>query len=391
VWAALSCTADSATLGSSGAASVWRDFKNAPLANTWYSAALANALSGTDLDAASDAPQEIDARFNVNLGQPGCLDGVPFYLGLDNQHGDSAIDLVTVLQHEFAHGLGFQTFTSGFSGTQFSDAPSVWDHYLYDTVAGKLWKDMSNDERGTSAVSGSLVWNGPRVREAVPSVLVPGVPMLRIEAPTAVAGRYPIGTATFGPALANPPLSGEVIPLIDTAGNIGLACNPLSPQMMAALGGRIALIDRGSCLFITKVKNVQDAGAIGVLIVDNVPGGPPPGLGGVDPTITIPAVRLTNADGLALKHELLTRSRLRTGMIATLGLDLTIRAGADAANRPFMFAPNPYIFGSSISHWDLAAVPSLLMEPAINPDLTHEIAPPFDLTLPLLLDIGWKP
>jgi len=29
------------------------------------------------------------------------------------------------------------------------------------------------------------------------------------------------------------------------------------------------------------------------------------------------------------------------------------------------------------------------MEPAINPDLTHEVTPPFDMTFPLLQDIGW--
>ncbi len=37
-----------------------------------------------------------------------------------------------------------------------------------------------------------------------------------------------------------------------------------------------------------KVKNAQVAGAIAVLVADNVAGGPPAGLGGVDPTITIP-------------------------------------------------------------------------------------------------------
>ena len=39
--------------------------------------------SASDLD----PTPEIRARFNVNLGQPGCLDGRPFYLGLDNNHG----------------------------------------------------------------------------------------------------------------------------------------------------------------------------------------------------------------------------------------------------------------------------------------------------------------
>jgi hypothetical protein len=45
--------------------------------------------------------------------------------------------------------------------------------------------------------------------------------------------------------------------------------------------------------------------------------------------------------------------------------------------------------GSSLSHWEVIAFPNQLMEPAINPDLTHELIAPFDLTLTLLRDVGW--
>ena len=69
----------------------------------WYGKALANKLVGADLDPATP---DINANFNVNLGQPGCLTGIFFYLGLDNNHGNN-VDLVTVLTHEFGHGLGF--------------------------------------------------------------------------------------------------------------------------------------------------------------------------------------------------------------------------------------------------------------------------------------------
>jgi hypothetical protein len=54
-----------------------------------------------------------------------------------------------------------------------------------------------------------------------------------------------------------------------------------------------------------------------------------------------------------------------------------------------MYTPNPYQPGSSVSHWDTSATRNLLMEPAINGDLTHEVTVPFDLTLELFKDIGW--
>jgi len=37
----------------------------------------------------------------------------------------------------------------------------------------------------------------------------------------------------------------------------------------------------------------------------------------------------------------------------------------------------------------VTATPNLLMEPNISPDLTTTLVPPYDLTVPLLKDIGW--
>src|SRR5712691_8487357 len=80
-WEPLSCTSTTAVLGAAGTNSIWSDFPGATFPGTWYSAALANKLSGTDLDPGG---AEMRARFNINLGNSGCLDGKHFYLGLDN-------------------------------------------------------------------------------------------------------------------------------------------------------------------------------------------------------------------------------------------------------------------------------------------------------------------
>jgi hypothetical protein len=76
-------------------------------------------------------------------------------------------------------------------------------------------------------------------------------------------------------------------------------------------------------------------------------------------------------------------------MFSTIGVDTNIRQGADAAGRVMLYTPNPSVPGSSVSHWDTSAFANLLMEPAINGDLTHSVSTPFDLTLQFLLDIGW--
>jgi hypothetical protein len=389
----LSCSATSAVLGSAGARWLSRDFAGAPIPGSWFGGALSNKIVGYDefpADA-TDGGEEIRARFNSNLGQSGCLPGSPFYLGLDNNPPPGQINLVVVLLHEFAHGLGFQTYTSGLSGEQFLGYPSVWDHYLFDDTTGKTWVEMSDAERFASARNPrQLVWTGGNVTAAAPSVLVPGTPLLTVLAPSGVAGAYPVGTASFGPLLTAPGLTKQMMALIDAEGYLELACNPLSEDNQRRSKNRIAIVLRGTCAFTVKVRNAQDAGAVGVIVIDNVAGGPPAGLGGADPTITIPSARITLADGIALLGGLrFPPSDRSSGLVARLGVDTSVLAGADAAGRVLMYTPSPYQAGSSVSHWDTSAFRNLLMEPAINGDLTQSVKPPEDLTLPLFHDIGW--
>ncbi|MES2068856.1 MAG: PA domain-containing protein [Pseudomonadota bacterium] len=386
-WEPLSCTATSATLGSAGATSVFRDFAGAPISGSWYSGALTSKLVNSD---ANEGSPHIRARFNINLGKSTCLAGSPFYLGLDSNAG-TGVDLVTVLEHEFAHGLGFQTFTSGASGAQLSNFPSVWDNFLWDNSTSKRWVDMSNAERVTSALNfRKLAWLGANVNSKVPTVLSIGTPRLNISGPSAstAVGDYPVGTASFGVALSSPGVSGQLMPVVDQANGTGLACSPLTGGNALAVNGRVALIDRGTCGFAVKAKNAQDAGAIGVVIANNAAGSPP-SLGGADPTVVIPVISVSLADATILKAKLTKRTRTSSGVIANLAVNPNQYVGADTQGRMLMFTPNPYQSGSSVSHWDTLAFPNQLMEPAINSDLTHEVTVPFDLTFQLLKDIGW--
>ncbi len=171
-WENLTCDSSSGVLGSSGTQGIWRNFPGAPISNTWYGSALANSLAGVDLDPAN---AEIKARFNVGIGSSGCLEGREWYLGLDTNHGTN-INLVTVVLHEFSHGLGFQTFTnSSTTGAQMQGFPSVYDRFLYDSTTGKTWVQMNDAERLASAINtGNLVWVGPRGSSDSAGVLTAG-------------------------------------------------------------------------------------------------------------------------------------------------------------------------------------------------------------------------
>ncbi|HEY1089570.1 MAG TPA: PA domain-containing protein, partial [Burkholderiaceae bacterium] len=260
---ALTCTATSATLGSAGATSIFRNFTNAPVANTWYSYALANKLAGAYQGTLNAA--QITASFNSNLGMnANCLPGRTWYLGLDGNHGTD-IDFIVVLLHEMGHGLGFQTFTNGSSGAQNGGFPSIWDHFLMGTVTGKLWKDMTNAERAASAISlDKLVWTGPLVTAAVPNVLSFGLASATFSGPAAgaIAGTVRIGEADFGPALGSSPIAATVMPVVEQTVGAGEGCEAFDARNTLAVNGKIAFINLGVCTAVVKVKNAQNAGAI---------------------------------------------------------------------------------------------------------------------------------
>jgi hypothetical protein len=214
--------------------------------------------------------------------------------------------------------------------------------------------------------------------------LVPGFlgprPQLVVNSPGAIAGSYDVQTATFGPAITLGGFTGDLAQVVDRVAPINDGCDTLTTAGRAALVGKIALIDRGICTFAAKAESCQAAGAVGMVVVNNVAAGLP-GMGGTDLAITIPCVGISQADGNAIKAQ------LAGGVNVTMKLNPAFKAGADSNGRPFMYAPNPFASGSSVSHWDVSLSPNALMEPAINNDLHNSI----DLALGLFKDIGWFP
>ena len=201
-------------------------------------------------------------------------------------------------------------------------------------------------------------------------------------------GNVDVGDAAFGPPLSRTAVTGQLMQVIDQPTGLGLACTPLDNANRLAVRGNIALVDRGACTFPEKARNVQAASAIGMAVADNAPGALT-GLGGADDTIVIPAVRITQQAGVNLKAALMRRSRTKSGVVASLTVNPERLAGTDAARRIRMHTPAEFAPGSSVSHYTTDAKPNLLMEPAINADLTHQVTLPSDLTYPLLRDIGW--
>ena len=373
-------------LGSAGPISVAIGFNDAEYPDIWSHVALANHLSGVDpvphdptfLPNAQDLANpsdEISARFSTNF---------PFYLGFDDNEESvpGSNDLLAVVLHEMGHGLGFSNLVNEVDGTQFLGFGDLFSQYTIDDSTGKIWNTMTDAERMASALNIRKVsWTGINVKKDVPEVLSPGEPTIAVNRPAGL-GNLLVGPASFGQLYGSPSVMGDVVLGDDGAADPSTSngCTPL----VNSVAGKIVLLDRGVCTFVVKVKNAQNAGAIAVLIADNVAGSPPTGLGGSDATITIQSGRITLADGNTVK------ANLGTGVNVTLALDTSILAGTDHIKKLMLLATfDPVAPGSSISHFDSIAFRNQLMEPAINADLTSSVTPPEDLTTSLFTDIGW--
>ncbi|HYH08560.1 MAG TPA: PA domain-containing protein [Thermoanaerobaculia bacterium] len=372
------CTETDAILGQAGPLRWVRDFANAPKANTWYPVALANKLSGSDLDTGND----IIVRFNADVDNNVCLGESNWYYGFDGNNGTHS-DLFVVTLHEIAHGLGI---SGAATAPNFSQGrPAVFDTLTLDLSAGRTWNQMNDNERRLSLTNtGNVVWNGEHVKQMVGRWLQP-VTTLNISEPQVLARDYDLGFAGgFGARPNLSAFSGSIVRVTDVADTDGPTtfdgCTAYTN--VDAIPGKVAMVDRGTCTFVVKARNAQAAGATALIVVDNNKDTCiPPAMGGEATDITIPVISISQTDGDIIKTQLAANANVN----ASLRNDPTQLAGTKNGYLR-LYAPCTNDPGSSTHHWDVTATPNLLMEPSVNSDLLHGV----DLTVYQLLDMGWS-
>jgi len=135
-----------------------------------------------------------------------------------------------------------------------------------------------------------------------------------------LAAQVPLGTANFGQQVLATPgfvLDAQVVrtpagtSLTDVVQDDG--CAPFAASNIA---GNIVLIDRGGCSFATKVLNAQNAGAIGVIIRDNVLETLPPRMAGDNiNTPTIPVFSVTRGNGATIRNAILQMGQVQVQLV----------------------------------------------------------------------------
>jgi hypothetical protein len=118
--------------------------------------------------------------------------------------------------------------------------------------------------------------------------------------PSGAVSRQPaVGVAQFGPALNAAGVTGNV--------QLSSVLDGCTALPAGSLTGKIGLVERGTCSFVVKTKNLQVAGATATIIYNNAANGDAIGnMSGTDATVTIPTVLVTNTEGEYIKSQLST-------------------------------------------------------------------------------------
>jgi len=147
---------NSTILASASAKNIFSNFNGAPDKTLYYPSALANALAGVDLDIG-----EPELEINVTTGDF-------WYYGLDGKCPSNKYDLVSVILHEMAHGLGFM------SGTYYDPAtrvgrflqPTAFDAYVQLPDGRRLVDLPSPSLEIGAALTSTLFWSGANALKA---------------------------------------------------------------------------------------------------------------------------------------------------------------------------------------------------------------------------------
>lgn len=188
----------------------------------------------------------------------------------------------------------------------------VWYHYGFDEESGNF--QQNNYGRGGAAARGNDAVqadarDGSGTNNANFSTPADGTPgrmqmflwttgsatdLLQVLSPPAAEGSYSAARAAFGPRIGLTPYTGDLVLVNDGSANPELGCAALTNG--AAVNGKIAVVRRGSCNFVNKVQNAQNAGAIAVIVVNNQAGAATD-MGGSSSSITIPSLHISQEDG----------------------------------------------------------------------------------------------
>lgn len=219
--------------------------------------------------------------------------------GLESYKNASITNLFYVNNrvHDVLYKFGFTETSKNFQAYNFGKGGSQNDYVLAEARDGAGVADLSLGYYNNANFSTPSDGSKPRMQMYI---WLGAQPYFSFNGPSSVAGTSipSIGLGYFGTPLWKQSVTGDVAisPILD-------ACTALP---VGSLTGKIGIAQRGTCNFILKVKNIQDAGAIGAIIYNSPDAATNPGeaisnMSGDGTTpVTIPSVFLPQSRGEAI-------------------------------------------------------------------------------------------
>ncbi|MFT5278493.1 MAG: extracellular elastinolytic metalloproteinase, partial [Bacteroidia bacterium] len=193
----------------------------------------------------------------------------------------------TNVVHDILYHLGFDEAAGNFQKNNYGNGGAENDVILGEGFDGS---GMNNANFSTPPDGSS-----PRMQMYLWNKVPPGCTSLDITS-APYTGPMSVGTAEF---TASGSVTADLILADDGIGTTSDACSAIINNVT----GKIAVIDRGTCSFVSKTQSAETAGAVCVIIVNDQIG-PAHNMSG-GPIVGIPCLSVSQADGDILKSALL--------------------------------------------------------------------------------------
>ena len=209
------------------------------------------------------------------------------------------------VMHDIWYQYGFNETSGNFQENNYFRGGKENDFVNADAQDGSMADPQSaNNANFSTPIDGGkprmqmFLWNyGPEIKPII------------VNSPKNITGSYVAKQNSFNPGRVDLPvvpnfIQSDLVLYLDSAGGTSDGCN--APSNGNAINGKIAVIRRGSCTFVVKVKAAQNAGALAVIIVNNADGAIT--MSGADASIVIPAISVTQAIGESLISQMQTQN-----------------------------------------------------------------------------------
>ena len=244
---------------------------------------------GNNVYASEDANDDNIPGYSPSGGAQLVFD-FPFTGGAPSSYLDAAITnlfYMNNMMHDVWYRYGFTEAAGNFQDNNYGNGGNDDDYVNADAQDGSGTNNanFSTPPDGGKPRMQMFIWTNSATAD-----------LLTVNSPSTFAGNYSATIASFAPQPPVIPITQDLI-LVNSGGTDSLnACNPIINS--SEINGKIAVVRRGSCLFSIKVEECQAAGALAVIVVNNVPGNPIT-MGGSSSTVNIPAIMVSQANGEA--------------------------------------------------------------------------------------------